>query len=305
MARSIVLFLCVSLLAPGCKPSCRKDRPPGPSPTTEQGASARDRSVEDFIEKRWLEPQMKGNIDGYASLLAQEFEGTVLKSTGEKMTLGRSEWIQRRAKALESRPTITVENLHSRDPGSGKVVVTFSQSWETGKYCDVGTKVVTLETSGESFLVTKEEMSSVEECPWAAPSTFFTFARNYRKAWRQEDLDYIAAHTCMPFAFNSLIARGGTRSTEEQRYERLGDLIDGSGIRDLLRTVAITDRPTTHRLGPGGCVFEVTAETSGEVAIVDVATTSCDVQESYRLEFSFEDTLWKLCSLRHEVVHPS
>ena len=37
---------------------------------------------------------------------------------------------------------------------------------------------------------------------------------------------------------------------------------------------------------------------------MDVTTTSCAKEETYRLEFTFEDELWKLCSLRHQVTHP-
>ncbi len=307
MHEAIALCALAALLA-GCRPSEKKtagNEGQGAGRVSAGSGAASRQAIESFVIDRWLEPQRQGNVDGYASLLVDGFKGTILKSTGEQVILGRHEWVKRRKKSLESKPTITVEGIEStQKPGSKEIVVSFRQSWETEIYCDVGEKRLVLVQADAGFLVEEEEMVSVGECPWGSPATFYPFARKYRKAWRSETFDYVAEHTCMPLTFNTLIVRGGTRSTEEEKLERIGDLVDRSSIRDLLRAVSIVPRPTTLRLGPKGCEYEVTAETSGEVAIVDVTTTACASEETYRLEFSFEDEKWKLCSLRHEITHP-
>ncbi len=307
MHGTIALCALAALLA-GCRPSEKENAGragKGEGASSASGGAVSREAVESFVVDRWLEPQRQGNVDGYASLLVDGFKGTILKSTGEQKILGRHEWVKRRKKSLESKPTITVEGIEStQEPGSKEIHVTFRQSWETEIYCDVGEKRLVLVQEGGGFLVAKEEMISVEECPWGSPATFYPFAKKYRKAWKSESFDYVAEHTCMPLTFNTLIVRGGTRSTEEESFERIGDLVDRSSIRDLLRSISIVPRPTTLRLGPKGCEYEVTTETSGEAAIVDVATTSCVTEEAYRLEFSFEDERWKLCSLRHQVTHP-
>ena len=308
MEKTIALCALASLLLAGCKPSEKKTSREGEEadrPVTDESEAASEEAIASFVIDRWLEPQKQGNVDGYATLLVDGFQGTILKSTGEKKILGRHEWVKRKARSFESKPTITVEGIEStQKPGSKEIVVSFRQSWETEIYCDVGEKRLTLVQADSGFLVEKEEMTAVEECPWGSPATFFPFAKKYRKAWKAEDFDYITEHTCMPFEFNTLIVRGGSRSTEEEKFERLGDLVDSSSIRDLLRGISILHRSTTVRLGPKSCEYEVTTETSGEVAIVDVTTTSCAAEETYRLEFSFEDEKWKLCSLRHQVTHP-
>ena len=302
MHRTLALCILALLLA-GCRPSTKNTREQAPAVGTPAGVSKE--AVERFVTVSWLEPQKQGNVDRYAGLLVDEFRGTVLRATGEKKILGRHEWIKRKVKSLESKPTITVEEIaFVQEPGSDEIVVTFRQSYETDIYCDVGEKRLLLVRAETGFLVREEEMVTVEECPWGSPATFYPFAKKYRKAWRDEDLDYISAHTCMPLSYNSQIVRGGTRSTEEETFERLGDLVDRSAIRDLLRAITIVPRTTTLRLGPKGCEYEVTTETLEEVAIVDATTTSCATGETYRLEFSFEDERWKLCSLRHEITHP-
>jgi hypothetical protein len=305
MVRKALVPCILALLLAGCRPQAKKSRQQVETPVERTPPGASKEAIETFVTDRWLEPQRQGNVDRYASLLVDGFKGTVLKATGEKTILGRHEWVKRRKKSLEGKPTISVEEIEStQEPGSDEIVVTFRQSYETDIYCDVGEKRLVLVQADASFLVRAEEMLTVEECPWGSPATFYPFARNYRRAWKNEDLDYIAGHTCMPFAYNSLIVRGGSRSTEEEKLERLGDLVDRSAIRDLLRGASIVPRTTTLRLGPKGCEYEVTTETLEDVAIVDVATTSCAREETFRLEFSFEDERWKLCSLRHQITHP-
>jgi len=305
MTHRLIVPCTLLVLIAGCRPSDRKGREQEEAPAAGTPARVSKEAVEKFVIVSWLEPQRQGNVDRYASLLVDEFKGTILRATGEKKIFGRHEWVKRKAKSLESKPTITVEEIEStQEPGSDEIVVTFRQSYETDIYCDVGEKRLLLVQADKGFLVKEEEMATVEECPWGSPATFYPFAKKYRKAWKDEDLDYISAHTCMPLVYGSQVVRGGTRSTEEEKLERLGDLVDRSAIRDLLRAITIVPRTTTLRLGPKGCEFEVTTETLEEVALVDVTTISCAVEETYRLEFSFEDERWKLCSLRHEIAHP-
>jgi hypothetical protein len=245
--------------------------------------------VERFIDERWLAAQREGDEEAYAALLAEGFVGTVLMSTGEEATLPREAWIRHRAKALASRPAIGISGLEV-EQGPDGLTATFEQSWETAQYCDVGSKSLVLVRSGADLLVSSERMLSVSECPWACAGSFFTFATRYVKAWRGGDAGYVAEHTCLP-----LVVGGGTEG--ERRIEAPPDLLADGPIRDLMRVVTVRPEPTRARLGQDGCELEVSAETSGQVALVDVEPLSCPVETAASLEFTFSGKLWKLCSV--------
>jgi len=265
-----------------------------------------DERVVEFLETQWLEPQRQGNVDGYGTSLTDDFEGTILMSTGEKKKLDREEWLKRRARALEGKkPTIRIEDVQVEEAGSDEITVKLQQTWETDVYCDVGEKELTLAARGDGFLVRREVMVSAGECPWASVASLLTFLKNYQSAWEGEDIVYLAEHTAMPFPFETVITRGeGEGEPETEELEKLSVFMDRQEVVDLVGDVSYKAHPTKQRLGERNCEYEARSVVEENTGTVTVSSVKCALEDSFVLTLTFAEDRWTLSSIRNEQNHP-
>jgi hypothetical protein len=177
--------------------------------------------------------------------------------------------------------------LETADPA--RMEVEFTQTWQTETYCDTGTKRLVVEHDGEGLRVVEEVMETVSECPWASVASLLTFLDNYRIAVRKDDGEYLAAHTCLPFADET---RGGD---ETERRESLASLeAVPTGLLARLRA-----GPAPRRQQVDGARWESTVRVESDAGTV--RWQKVQDGELHVFSFAFEDGVWMYCAHEHEV----
>ncbi len=253
------------------------------------------RDVEKFVLDEWLDPQNKGDVEGYTRCLAQGFEGTSLDVTGSPTVQSLDEWVERRGKALRRKPVITVEEIEIGDlSDSDSIDVVFNQTWETDSYCDTGRKKLVVGLESGKLKVKKEIMETVTECPWVSVSTLLTFVDGYQRAVKKADTAYLAAHTCIPF------------TKEFHDYKKEIDALDE--IQELSHVP--TDVLLVLRAGPqnriqkvDGVDWEAVLQVKNDDAVImfgDLEDT-----DNHTFGFVFEEGAWKYCKHVQELTIPS
>lgn len=303
MMKRITLLVVVAAVAGGCKlfGDSREETeeaiaslpsmPDGPARgrTTE----IRVKEVEEFVLESWLDPQNRGDVDGYLASLSKDFVGTVLDTTGNPETLDRDQWVKRRSKALKRRPVITLEELTVKDVSDPESIeVTFDQTWETDTYCDRGSKSLQVRARDDSFVVTREAMQTVQECPWVSMASLLTFVDNYRMAVRKGEAEYLAAHTCIPFVVERL------EGEAEARIQEIQEVADVP--KDLVEDVRPGPRPRKQEIQY--TEWEVSVEVMAHDATVFL--DAGDGQSSHSFIFVFEEDRWKYCKHVQTVASP-
>ena len=255
--------------------------------------------IERFVLLGWLEPQNKGDVGAYARVLSDDFEGKIMTSTGETKVMPKDKWLERRAKALDSRPAITVKDMHIDSAGENDFTVRFFQTWETEIYCDQGEKVLKLRESPSGLVVLREEMASVEECSWDSKSTFFSFVRRYKRAWKEDDTRYIVDHTCFPFKYREVDKSGTEREVRVETINKTKDIFrDDIQPAKVLVEAEFNEDESYQKLF-GICKYMVKVTVVGEETMVSAEQSSCSNLDNYWMQFLFQDGKWKYCSYKN------
>lgn len=105
---------------------------------------------------RWVAAQNDGDFEGYRLLYAERFVG--IKRSGQRATqMPRASWLRDRqrmfAKAMQVRATDLVVST-----GTTVATATFTQTWQSGSYRDVGPKQIVVVRDGTELRIAREEM---------------------------------------------------------------------------------------------------------------------------------------------------
>jgi len=104
----------------------------------------------------WIAAQNTGAFDAYAALYADPFAG--VRRTGKKtVRLDRAGWLADRKKMF-ARPMVVEADHVVIVPMVGRATVTFEQTWSSGKFRDVGPKVITVVEASGGLRIASEEM---------------------------------------------------------------------------------------------------------------------------------------------------
>lgn len=104
----------------------------------------------------WVAAQNTGAFDAYAAFYADPFAG--VRRTGKKtVRLDRAGWLADRKKMF-ARPMVVEADDVVIVPMVGRATVTFEQTWSSGKFRDVGPKVITVVETPGGLRIASEEM---------------------------------------------------------------------------------------------------------------------------------------------------
>lgn len=119
--------------------------------------------------ERWLDAQNQGDFDTYQRLYAGKFEG--IRRSGAKVTrLDRAGWVKDRERMFRSKMVVSAADRKVEPYGSG-YRVTFTQTWASGKYKDMGTKeLIVLDEDGELRIFREEMLQSVKDLGIKGPA---------------------------------------------------------------------------------------------------------------------------------------
>lgn len=129
-------------------PSSSKASPASPRPTSEP-------AIRDLLA-RWLDAQNRADFAAYEPLYARKFVG--IKRVGaQSFRFDRVRWLLDRKGMLSHSPKVAAANITVVDL-SETAVVRFEQTFESGKFRDVGQKQLTIIHEGDKFVIGREEM---------------------------------------------------------------------------------------------------------------------------------------------------
>lgn len=114
--------------------------------------------ITDFVDQ-WIEVQNGGDFDGYKKLYGEKFKG--IKRVGSKTSKYEFEaWLEDRSRMFQKPMKVGVKSLHITIDGE-RATARFVQSWESGKFRDVGPKELIVERiDGRLFLIHEEMVRS-------------------------------------------------------------------------------------------------------------------------------------------------
>jgi hypothetical protein len=117
----------------------------------------------------WLQAQNAQDFVTYESLYAGRFEG-VRRSGARTVRLDRSGWIADRKRMFQKRMTVELRDVEI-EPFSTGAAVRFTQRWASGKYQDIGPKLMVIVREHDALRIAREEMLSSELIDAAATAT--------------------------------------------------------------------------------------------------------------------------------------
>lgn len=103
---------------------------------------------------RWLEAQNKGDFATYQSLYANRFTG-IRRSGPRTARLDRAGWMRDRARMFKSPMQVSATD---RKIAAASTVVTFTQTWQSGTYKDVGPKRLVIVVEKGAPKIAREEL---------------------------------------------------------------------------------------------------------------------------------------------------
>ncbi|MBK8258803.1 MAG: nuclear transport factor 2 family protein [Polyangiaceae bacterium] len=119
------------------------------------GTSAQSNDAKVMVDK-WVEAQNKGDLAAYLSFYAKQFEG--VKRSGLRTTrMDRKGWAADRGKMFERKMAVSADSVVVQ-PGAKTASITFTQTWESGSYKDVGPKLLVVVFEDNGWKITREEM---------------------------------------------------------------------------------------------------------------------------------------------------
>ncbi len=172
MKLSMIALSLMMLTAVGCKDAKPKKTDPNtpvtsaqPLPVTAKDAASGDAEaraeviatdkLQSFVDQ-WLAAQNGGDFASYEAMYATKFTGT--KRVGPRVTqFARKNWLADRQRMFKRAMKVEATELAFLSSPSG-ADVTFTQSWESGKFADRGPKRLMLVMEGDSLKIAQEEM---------------------------------------------------------------------------------------------------------------------------------------------------
>lgn len=129
------------------------EKPSAPTPQ-ERLAESEVRAVFD----QWLKAQNDSDFAAYEATYARKFEG--IKRVGAKTSkFDRDGWVKDRARMFKKKMNVTADEVKIATSGK-TAVVTFTQTWESGTFKDVGPKQLVIAQDASGLRIAREEMMS-------------------------------------------------------------------------------------------------------------------------------------------------
>lgn len=160
--------------APSEQPSEPDEEEPAPQVLEEA-------RVEALVE-RWARAQNEADFEAYKKTYADRLFG--IKRVGPRTySYDRKGWLEDRARMFKKDVAVTVEDLEIR-AAPNSAVATFTQTWSSGSFKDVGSKqLVIIEQEGGELAIAREEMlhsevSDIEAAADVLPTGYFGFVRD-------------------------------------------------------------------------------------------------------------------------------
>jgi ketosteroid isomerase-like protein len=108
------------------------------------------------LVESWLAAQNNGDFAAYEGLYAARFTG--IKRAGDRTRrLDRKKWLADRQRMFTRAMKVEAADL-SIEPTRGGAIVSFTQTWESGTFKDVGPKQLVLVNEGTALHIAREEM---------------------------------------------------------------------------------------------------------------------------------------------------
>ena len=120
--------------------------PPGPA----------EALVRAFVDQ-WLSAQNDGRFDEYQGLYAKRLTG-IRRSGARTVRLDRAGWMRDRAGMFKRKMLVEVADLRIEASTPSYVMVTFTQTWSSGNYRDVGPKELILVKESDALRISREEL---------------------------------------------------------------------------------------------------------------------------------------------------
>lgn len=118
--------------------------------------AAVDRPAVDRLLSSWLEAQNTGDFDAYAALYASRFYG-VRRTGAVTRRFDRDGWLKDRKRMFRKKMTVQADDVRA-SLTAGSARVSFSQTWASGRYKDVGGKQLVLVAQDGAWKIAREEM---------------------------------------------------------------------------------------------------------------------------------------------------
>jgi ketosteroid isomerase-like protein len=121
--------------------------------------AARDRAVE--LIERWLAAQNSGDFAAYSALYADDFRGT--RRSGQRtVELDRAGWLKDRARMFQKPMQVQASHIVVFEDlvDHRTMTANFDQSWQSGRYHDLGPKRMTIVNRDGVLSITREELTS-------------------------------------------------------------------------------------------------------------------------------------------------
>jgi hypothetical protein len=112
---------------------------------------------------RWLAAQNAGDFKSYQSLYAARFTG-IRRSGPRTVRFDRGGWMKDRERMFQKPMSVSVDQVQIA-AGASSAVVTFTQTWASGRYKDVGPKRLLLIREAGEPRISREEMLSSQMTP--------------------------------------------------------------------------------------------------------------------------------------------
>lgn len=116
--------------------------------------------------QRWLAAQNDGDFAAYEATYAQRFFG-VRRSGPRTRTFDRADWVKDRARMFKKKMQVSADRVVVNTTGDA-ATVTFTQTWASGSYKDVGQKQLVVVPEAHRPVIAREEMLRSELVDGAA-----------------------------------------------------------------------------------------------------------------------------------------
>jgi hypothetical protein len=212
-----------------------------PAPATPKAPELDEASVRAVLDA-WLRSQNSGNFSDYERLYAPRFTG-VKRAGARTQRFDREAWLKDRRAMFESNFVVKADDVAVNVAG-GTGIVTFTQSWTSPRFQDVGKKRLVVVREGKDARIASEEMlTSTQgagekkgEPPTAREFAFVKMADGTPLVILEQGVDLNAVGAAPPrYLSNEEAVRDmATKALPERIRELEGtrfDLFDGSGKR--------------------------------------------------------------------------
>tara|TARA_R110002096_G_scaffold77896_7_gene183277 strand:+ start:8785 stop:10215 length:1431 start_codon:yes stop_codon:yes gene_type:complete len=134
--------------------------PATPTPVAEpipERANLETTDVEALVEQ-WLDAQNTGDFQAYSETYAKRLTG--IKRVGDReTTFSRDAWLDDRKRMFRKTMKVSRDS-QSISTGPASAVVRFEQTWQSGKFKDVGPKQLIVVREGDALRIAREEMKA-------------------------------------------------------------------------------------------------------------------------------------------------